>query len=157
MSDRHEPRARQRGAALVVAMVLLIAITLVSTTAVSTSTMELRIAGNLESSYDAFQTAMAAVDFTLSDPANLPTVGPLNVPTSVGLSGSPFAVAGADVVAASATRVADCAPPPRMTNATSMTAYAGFYYKVDASVDRSDTGMGHSGITQGYLLLGPKC
>lgn len=148
---------RQRGAALVVAMVLLIAITLVTTSAVSTSTMELRMARNLEASYNTFQTAMAAVDFVLSDTSNLPAVGPLDVAYAVTLSGSPFDVTGGDSIEANATRRDDCAPPPRMTSATSMTAYSAFAYEVDSLVDKNDSGMGQSGIVQGYILLGPKC
>ena len=147
----------QHGAALVIALVLLIAITLVTTAAVTTSTMELRMAGNLESSTNTFQTAMAAVDFVLSDPTNLPAVGPLDVASPVTLTGTPFTVTGSDSVAANATRLEDCAPPPRMSSATSMTAYSAFAYEVDASVDKNNSGMGRSGIVQGYILLGPKC
>jgi type IV pilus assembly protein PilX len=64
--------SRQRGATLVVSLLLLIAITVLSTTAVSMSVMELRMSGNVEANANTFQTGAAAVDFVLSDISNLP-------------------------------------------------------------------------------------
>jgi len=151
------PPRRQRGAVLIISMLLLVAITVLSTTAVSMSIMELRMSGNVESNVNTFQTAVAAVDFVLSDISNLPAVGPLNVPATVALSGTPFTVASGDAITASATRLADCGLPPRMTNATSMTAYSSFRYEVDADVMKNTSGMGQAGMVQGYMLLGPKC
>jgi hypothetical protein len=100
---------------------------------------------------------MGAVDFVLADITNLPAVGPLNVPSAVAVAGAPFSVTGGDAISASATRLEDCAPPPRMTNATSMLAYSGFRYEVSANVMKNASGMGQSGMVQGFLLLGPKC
>lgn len=149
---------RQRGAVLVVAMLLLVAVTVLSTTAVSMGVMEMRMSNNTESDANTFQTAMAAVDYVLADPtANLPVIGPLNVPSPVALAGTPFTVVAGDSVTASAIRIEDCAPPPRMTNATSMTAYSSFRYEVESRVSKNESGMGMAGMTQGYLLLGPKC
>jgi len=148
---------RQRGAVLVVAMLLLVAITVLSTAAVSMSVMEMRMANNTESNVNTFQTAMASVDFVLSDINNLPALGPLGVPSPVTVSGTPFELAPGDTITASATRIEDCAPPPRMTNATSMTAYSSFRYEAEAEVMKNNGGMGEAGIVQGYLLLGPKC
>jgi Tfp pilus assembly protein PilX len=152
-----KPPRQLRGAVLVVAMLLLVAITVLSTTAVSMGIMEMRMSHNMEANANTFQTAVSAVEFVLADVANLPVVGPLNVPSNVPLSGAPFSVSGADQIAATATRIEDCAPPPRMTNATSMTAYSSFLYEVGADVLRNDSGMGQTAMMQGYLLLGPKC
>ena len=149
--------ARERGAVLVVAMLLLVAITVLSTTAVSMGMMEMRMTQNTEANANTFQTAMGAIDFVLSDVNNLPAVGPLNVPSSVAVTGTPFTVVAGDSIGASATRIEDCGLPPRMTNATSMTAYSSFRYEVRADVSRNTSGMGQSGMIQGYLLLGPKC
>ncbi len=138
-------------------MLLLVAITVLSSTAVSMSIMEMRMSNNTESNTNTFQTTMAAVDFVLSDIANLPAVGPLNVPSTVTLSGTPFTVVAGDDISAVATRIQDCGLPPRMTNATSMTAYSSFRYEVAAETVKNVAGMGSSGMTQGYMLLGPKC
>jgi hypothetical protein len=156
---RPEPGAprRQRGATLIVSLLLLIAITVLSTTAVSISVMELRMSSNVEANANTFQTGAAAVDFVLSDYENLPLVGPLNVPASVALSGTPFAAEPGDSVSASAVRVADCGHPPRMASATSMANYSSFSYEVNADVRKHASGMGEAGMVQGYMLLGPKC
>lgn len=148
---------RERGAVLVVAMLMLVAITVLSTTAVSMSLMELRMSGNTEANADSFQTGVAAVDYVLSDPANLPATGPLNVPEPVALAGTPFAAHAGDSITASAARLEDCGVPPRMTNGTSMTAYSSFRYEVAAEVARDASGLGRASMVQGYLLLGPKC
>ena len=58
---------------------------------------------------------------------------------------------------ADATRIEDCAAPPRMSNATSMKAYSSSRYEISSTVDVSAAGMGRGGMVQGYLRLGPKC
>ena len=156
----YSPIARprlQRGAVLVISMLLLVSITVLATTAVTMSMMELRMSGNTELRSNTFQTTAAAVDFVLSDLAILPAVGPLNVPSQVVLEGTPFTMSAGDAITATAARTADCGIPPRMTNATSMNAYSSFHYEVRADVNKNDSGMGQAGMVQGYLLLGPKC
>ncbi len=150
------PRA-QRGAVLFVALMLLIGITMIGLTAVSSGLMELRMARNAEDNSNNFQMALAAVDFVIDDPSNLPTVGPLHVPVDVALDDPIFTLPGGDTIAADARRIEDCAAPPRVGNATSMRAYSSFKYEIRATLDRAETGMGQTGLTQGYLLLGPKC
>ena len=148
MKASHKVRGREGGATLLVVLLLLMGITLISVSSVNTSVMELRMARNVESSASTFQTALAAIDFVIADPANLPMVGPLHEPVPVALSGSVFT---------SAVRVAECSAPPRMRNATSLMAYSAFQYDVTVSLDKNATGMGKSGIVQGYLQIGPKC
>ena len=157
MTASHEIRRREGGATLLVVLLLLMGITLISVSSVNTSVMELRMARNVESSASTFQTALAAIDFVIADPANLPMVGPLNESVPVTLSGSPFTVGAGDSIKTSAARVAECAAPPRMRNATSLLAYSAFQYDVTVSLDKNATGMGKSGIVQGYLQIGPKC
>ena len=149
--------SRQKGVALVVVLMMLIGITLISMASLNTSVMELRMARNTESSVNNFQTAISAVDFVISDPANLPTVGPLMTPTSVTLTGSPFAVSTGDTVTASAIRVGECGLPPRMRSANSLMAYSAFDYEITADLDKNVSGMGQTGVVQGYLQMGPKC
>ena len=149
--------SRQKGVALVVVLMMLIGITLVSMASLNTSVMELRMARNTESGVNNFQTALSAVDFVISDPANLPTVGPLKTPTSVTLTGSLFAVSTGDTVTASAIRVGECGLPPRMGAANSLMAYSAFDYEITANLDKNVSGMGRTGVVQGYLQMGPKC
>ncbi len=154
---------RERGAVLIITLVLLVGLTLLVVSGVTTSTMELRMAGAVESQTNNFQTAMAAIDFVISDDVNLPKVGPLSVPVTVtlpddtGINHEVFDVVGTDTITATAARVQDCAPPPRMKNANSLTAFSAFRYEISASIEKNDSGMGRQGMNQGYILLGPKC
>ena len=148
---------RQRGVVLVVVLMMLIGITLISIAAVNTSVMELRMSRNAEDTVNNFQTALSAVDFVISDTANLPTVGPLMEPTPVTLTGSPFGVTAGDTITASAVRVSECGLPPRMRASNSLMAYSSFEYEITANLDKNDSGMGQTGVIQGYLQMGPKC
>lgn len=62
---------RQAGTALITALLLLVVITILSLTAVRSSTQELRMATNQESRIDAFQTAVALIDGVIETPGNL--------------------------------------------------------------------------------------
>lgn len=62
----HFPRAQQSGAALVVAMILLLILTLLAISGMSTSTTELQMAGNEQHSENAFQAAETGIERTIS-------------------------------------------------------------------------------------------
>jgi len=148
---------RQKGVVLLVVMMVLIGITLISMAAVNTSVMELRMARNAESGANNFQTAQSAVDFVISDSANLPTLGPLMQIAPVSLTGSVFVVGAGDTVTAAAARVGECGLPPRMRTANSLMAFSAFDYEITAGLDKNVSGMGRTGIVQGFVQLGPKC
>ncbi len=57
----HHPRCRQHGVALVMAMVFLLILTLIGVTAMSTSSLEEKMAGNLQDKNSAFQAAESAL------------------------------------------------------------------------------------------------
>ena len=159
--QRPDPRASrgsQKGTALMVAMLILIGITLLSLAGVNTSILELRMARNTEASVNTFQTAVAALDNILSDQNNLPTTGALNTPQAVAMPGTqPFTLQAGETITASATRLLDCAPPPRARLASSLTSFSAFVYEASVTVDKNATGNGRTGMAQGYILLGPKC
>jgi hypothetical protein len=154
---------RERGAVLIIALVLLTGVTLIAVSGVSTSTAELRMAGAMESRSNNFHTAAAAIDSVISDESNLPTAGPLNVAATVVLSDDPlvahevFDVIGEDEVSATATRLQDCGPLPRIRSASSLMAFSAFRYEISATIYKPDSGMGRTGMTQGIIFLGPKC
>lgn len=150
-------KRHQNGVTLVVVLMMLIGITLVSMAAVNTSIMELRMARNAEYGVNNFQTALSAVDFVISDPANLPTVGPLMQPAPVSLTDPLFGVDTGDSMTASAIRVGECGLPPRMRAANSMMAFSAFDYEITANLDKNASGMGQTGVVQGFLQMGPKC
>ena len=149
----------QAGAVLIVALIMLASLTMIAVAGVDSSSMGLRIARNVEEQSNAFQTAQAGLDVVMSDSDNLPMTGPLNQVVAVTLSGSPFTadVSAGESIAAQAERTTDCALPPRIGSGTSMLAYSAFSFRVGADVDRVATGRGRSSLSQGYLVLGPKC
>lgn len=66
---RPGPRTRQAGAALVVAMILLIILTLLAISGMSTSTTELQMAGNEQYTENAFQAAETGIERTIANGA----------------------------------------------------------------------------------------
>lgn len=164
-------KSKQQGTALMVAMIVLIGITLLSLAGANTSILELRMARNTEATVSTQQTALAALDFIVSDDANLPTTGALGTPQPVTLPQNTTAYDGelfdctdgdcsdgaGEEITATAARIADCAPPPRARLASSLTSYSAFVYEAAVTIDKNATGNGRSGMAQGYILLGPKC
>lgn len=66
---------RQNGVVLVVALVLLVAITLISLAGISTTTLELMMATTQQARTDAFQQAEAGIDAVSSNLDNFPVTG----------------------------------------------------------------------------------
>ena len=150
-------KPKQKGAILVLVLVVFTGATLLVLASVDSGILELRMAGSVESTARNFQLGQAAIDFTLDDASNLPAAGPLNTPSNVTLDDAVFDVAGSGTVTATATRLEDCAPPPRSNRASSLTAFSSFKYEVNVSIVKNSSGEGQTEMTQGYLLLGPRC
>ena len=72
--------SRQRGAALVVGLILLLVLTILAVSGVMTSNLELRMVGNTQLQEHAFQTAEVAVEDALANPV-LSTSAPFNQAT----------------------------------------------------------------------------
>ena len=66
---------QQKGAALIVALLFLVLISLVAITGAETSTLQLQMAGNEQSRLEAQQQAMAVIDAIMDDTDNAPIVG----------------------------------------------------------------------------------
>lgn len=149
----------QRGATLVIALILLGALTMIAIASVDAGVMSLRVARNVEEQMNAFQLAQSAIDAVISNTENLPTTGPLDTLNAVSISGTTFTVDSnsGETLAAAAERTLDCGLPPRLATGTSLLAFSSFSYRVHADVNRTATGRGRSSLRQGQMLLGPKC
>jgi hypothetical protein len=44
-----------------------------------------------------------------------------------------------------------------MRAANSLMAYSAFNYEITANLDKNKSGMGQTGVVQGFLRLAPKC
>ncbi len=136
---------RQRGAALLVGLVLLLVMTILGVSAMSTATLELAMAGNAQAQEEAFQAAETGIDLAISQGV-FSTTGPMTIPETPVGSGS------AEVVT-------------RFVQATSVPGSAfsmgvGMSGSVQAfHFDIVATGRGPRGATsthhQGFYVLGP--
>jgi len=63
-------RKNQSGAALVIALIMMIVLTLIGIASMFTSTFEIKLSGNKRASTDAFYAAEGGVQATLANPAN---------------------------------------------------------------------------------------
>ena len=110
--------ARERGAALIVGLVLLLVLTIFAITGMSSSTLELTMAGNAQFSENAFQAAESAIEAEI-------VAGP-SVPGTPRIGGFQFgpATTAATTVTFDATRLA----PPGY----SITEYQSDHYLINA-------------------------
>lgn len=65
LASRHAPKTRQRGAALVVGLILLLVLTLLAISGMNTATLELQMAGNAQYGQNAFQAAETGIERTM--------------------------------------------------------------------------------------------
>src|SRR4030043_1479751 len=75
----------QSGAALVIALIMMIVLTLIGLASTFTSTFEIRLSGNKRGSTDAFYAAEGGIQATLANPANFTPSSYTLIPNSSGL------------------------------------------------------------------------
>jgi len=156
----------QRGAALFVALILLMAITLVSLASLSTSLLELRMSNNTEAGVSAFEYAQSAMDDVISNGSTNFLVTGVNGETNCTASyptactynnvvlPSPFDNAAANQL--KITRTSDSGCPPRIPNyETSCDKSKAASFTVDSLYDRSALGQGKAQVLQGYVKVFP--
>ena len=159
---------KQRGAILMIALVFLIAITLLTTSSMKSSNIGLLMAQNEESRVAAEQAAQALADAIVANPSSTPVVG---------LTGFKFCTAGiancdrndlpvdngelayevaANHMHATVQRLGpEFAPPPRVTE-SSIDKFTSASFTVITTYDRVDEGRGRQQVTEGVLVLVPK-
>lgn len=158
--------SRQTGAALFVSLMLLLVITLISVSALRSSRLELRMAGNQESRLASFMSAQALVDAIVATPANVPVIGDPGfsictvneigcdrntISFDNGLFASDLSKGNLRAVVTRGTE----APIPRGLS-TSVEKFAGVQFAVQASFDRSAENLGRTQVVEGMLVLIPK-
>jgi Tfp pilus assembly protein PilX len=145
--------SKQNGTALLVALSFLVVITLISLTAMRSTTTELRLASNNEERVAAEQMAQSAVDAVMSNPNNFVVTGVEGTEdTSVTLDTSAVSeFAHADIAITEGTT----ANPPRGLG-VSAEKFQGTMFHIDGSYNNLDNGRGQAFIGQGIVLLVPK-
>ena len=161
-------RKQQSGAILIVALVFLVAITLLTTSSMRSSNIGLFLAQNEESRIAADQAAQALADAIVANPASTPVVGE---------GGFTFCTAGGyncdrtDLPVENPLLAAAIAnnfmsakvertglvfrPPPRVVE-SSMDKFTSASFTVTTTFDRVEDGLGYQQVTEGVLVLVPK-
>lgn len=162
MTHRHIPES-QRGIALFTALIILVALTLVSLGSLGTSILELRMSTNEESRIGAFQSAQSAIDAVIknSDVNYVATGTPGNTkcynwPSACNTSDIilPSPMGAANQVKIEQTAEQGCPPRTRLT-ASSCTSMNSAPFTTYSTYDGLTLGRGKSELVQGWITLVP--
>ncbi len=82
-------RASQRGATLLIALIFLVVMTLFGVSAINTSSMNLRIAGNMQFQHQATAAAQMGIDHVLASLSNFTAPAAQNVAVDINQDGTP--------------------------------------------------------------------
>jgi hypothetical protein len=161
-------RQKQQGAILVIALMFLVAITLLTVSSMRSSNIGLHMAQNEESRVAAVQAAQALADVIVANPAATPVVGSTGytacTPGQQGcdrnnLPVSDPTLAGEVTTYHLSARVErtgmEFRPPPRVVE-SSIDKFTSASFRVTTTFDRVDEGLGRQEITEGVLVLVPK-
>jgi len=162
------PGNRQRGAILVVALMFLIAITLLTLSSMRATNIGLYMAQNEESRIAAEQAAQALADAIVANPGSTPvygmqgytacTTGQANCDRYDLPAGNPVldAAVASGHISARVERVGPIfRPPPRVVE-SSIDKFTSAGFRVTTTYDRMDEGLGRQQVSQGVLVLVPK-
>jgi len=157
--------AKQRGAILVVALMFLVAITLLTISSMRSSRIGLFMAQNDESRISAIQAAQALSDAIVANPGSTPVIGQTGYTACTAgesgcnrndLSVEDPALVGqidSDYVSARVERVGSVfRPPPRVVE-SSLDKFTSASFTVTTTFDRAEDGLGRQQITEGVLVL----
>jgi len=161
-------RFNQSGAILVIALMFLVAITLLTVSSMRSSNIGLHMAQNEESRITATQAAQALADAIVANPASTPvtgstgytvcTAGQLNcnrvdLPVENPILAAEIA---ANYISARVQRTGEeFRPPPRIVE-SSIDKFSSASFTVTTTYDRVEDGLGRQQVTEGVLVLVPK-
>ena len=161
-------RHGQSGAILVIALMFLVAITLLTVSSMRSSNIGLHMAQNEESRIAATQAAQALADAIVANPASTPvvgttgytacTAGQMNCDRNDLPVENPILAAGiaANYISARVERTgAEFRPPPRIVE-SSIDKFTSASFTVTTTYDRVEDGLGRQQVTEGVLVLVPK-
>jgi type IV pilus assembly protein PilX len=137
---------KQRGAALVVGLVLLVVLTILAVSGVFTANMELRMVRNTQSQERAFQAAEVAIEDALANPV---------LSTSVGFNQATIAVPNSpgDTYSYQLQFVGESPLGTGMTGYSIGSAFNSYHFQVDATGNGPDNALAEH--TQSFYVVGP--
>lgn len=157
----------QQGSVLLISLIFLLILTLAATTSMSTSTLELRMAGNEESRVATFELAQSIVDEVVGNPDNIivnNNVGYVNCTNNVSgcdansivIDGNLLPVSRANNATVIVERLSPALTPPPRGIDSSADAFSAARFEVDTTYDGNANNEGRVGIVQGVLVLVPR-
>jgi len=167
MTHDLQSKDRQSGAILVIALVFLVAISLLAVGSMGSTNIGLHLAQNEESRIAAEQGAQALADVIVSDPGTTPVVGLSgyticttgeancnrnDLPISNALMSA--AIASGYVSGRVQRQGPSFRPPPRVVE-SSIDKFTSASFEVTTTYDRTDESLGRKQITEGVLVLVP--
>jgi len=161
-------RNRQRGAILVIALMFLVAITLLTISSMRSGNIGLFMAQNEESRIAAEQSAQALADAVVATPASTPVTGKTGYTActtgvkdcnrnDLPITNPELASAvAANHISARVERTGTIFRPPPRAVQTSIDKFSSASFRVVTTFDRVDEGLGREQVTEGVLVLVPK-
>lgn len=159
---------RQSGVILIIVLVFLIAITLLTTSAMRSSNLGLTMAANEESRVAADQATQAIADAVVSNPASTPVTGGSGFTACTAFeaacdtnnltiaSTELSSAVGAGYLSARVQRSGLAFSPPPRAVESSIDKFTSASFTVTTTFDRIDEGLGFQQVSQGVLVLVPK-
>jgi hypothetical protein len=161
-------KQKQSGAILVIALMFLVAITLLTISSMRSSNIGLHMAQNEESRIAAIQAAQALADVIVANPAATPVIGKSGYTACTagqqGCDRNDLPIDDATLSGEVATyhlsarveRVGTVFRPPPRAVESSIDKFTSASFRVTTTFDRVDEGLGRQQITEGVLVLVPK-
>jgi Tfp pilus assembly protein PilX len=155
-------KTKQKGVALVTALVLLVALTLVALSGIQSTSVQLQISGNDEATVEAYEYAQSVVDAVIENSTNFVVgadigyttclnAGPGCNATSINLTETMFS--GVNLQAK--VELLKIGQSPRLVNGNSMSQTNGAYFSIEGQYDETANNRGKSGVVQGYVMIIP--
>ena len=157
-------RNRQKGAALVVALIMLILVTLIGLSAVNSVILELHISANEEERLLALQTAQAAIDEITAKASNFTVTGlpgdTVNCTSTLGCTNPLLTFTSPVLSADDKVAIVRIAPeegnPPRLRGSEfSANSFRATFFQAEAEHNERSSGRARAKLVQGYMLLVP--
>jgi Tfp pilus assembly protein PilX len=136
----------QRGAALVIGLILLLVLTILAVSGVVTSTLELRMVGNQQQQERAFQAAEVGVEQAMANPKLSTSTPEIKAVTAV-----PNATG--DTYQYQLTYAGASPPGTGMTGYSIGTGLTAYHFTINAT--GTSSGNAESRHTQGFYIIGP--
>jgi hypothetical protein len=153
----------QRGSIMLISLIFLVLLGIMGLTSMHTSKLEMRMSGNEQVKVSAHEAAQSLIDAVIADPTMTPVVGDVGyVLCTAGEPGCdrvsitmPAGPLQPEVTAqhlGATGELQAIGPPPRGTG-FSADFFDANHYRLTATYDRADEGLGRASVTQGIVIL----